>query len=284
MTTRLGIAAALCMLTAACGGNSGSGGNAAASKTFTYAAPTQSDGTASLVSAQLSGTLGSTSSPTADSAQGVANFSGVTSILLGSSGAALAPSSPQRALVSAKASAARALTSPGSAFDNPSCATVTATSVSMKDCTITITTTDTSGTTTETFHVDGTLSVTDANQTVTWDLTVSFNMSASASSMTLRAHEDGTLTVTATTIKGKMLSEMSVSENANGFSASFGVDESLDIDLTYTATPPCVTGGTLEAKRVWTQRPAGYTTAQLPDKGAKVTWTGCGQGTIAFSN
>jgi len=283
MTKRHGIAAALCVLTAACSGGTGAtGGNAAANKTFTYA-PAQDDARASTLSTELSGALSTTISPDATSAQSLADFSGVTETLLGTSGTFLRAATPaQRALVTGKAAAAGELTSTTSGgFDNSACVTVTATSVSMKGCTITID--DPASSTTETIHVDGSLSV--SNGTETWDLTVSFNIVSSGITETGRVHEDGTLTVTATTIKGKMLTEVSATASGNGVSESAGMAESLDIDVTYQTSPPppCVTSGTLEAKRVWTQRPAGFTAAQLPDKAAKVTWTGCGQGTIAFS-
>jgi len=283
MTKRHGIAAALCVLTAACSGGAGSGGNAAETKTFKYGAPSPaSSDQAAALSAQLS--LGTTSSLDASGAQSLADFSGVTEALLGTGAPSLlrAASPARQALVAGKAAAAGELTSTtGDVFDEPACVTVTQTSVSMKACTITID--DPATSTTGKVHVDGSLSV--SNGTLTWDLTMSANIVSSGITETARVHEDGTLTVTPTTIKGKMLDELSATVTANGFSQSEGVAESLTIDVTYQSSPPppCVTGGTLEAKRVWTQRPAGYTTTELPDKAAKVTWTGCDQGTIAFS-
>jgi hypothetical protein len=53
--------------------------------------------------------------------------------------------------------------------------------------------------------------------------------------------------------------------------------------VTYDKVNACVTGGTLEAKRVWVKRPSGESATSLPSKGAKVTWQSCGTGSIAFS-
>ena len=48
-------------------------------------------------------------------------------------------------------------------------------------------------------------------------------------------------------------------------------------------TSACVTGGSVEVKRVWTARPAGSTAADFKDVAAKITWTGCNALTVAHS-
>jgi hypothetical protein len=168
----------------------------------------------------------------------------------------------------------------GDAFDNPACVVTTTTSVTMKGCTITVADTGT----TNKVQVDGTVSFDPAKSTLDWDLTVTDAMSYPAQSVSLsvRMHESGTLTVTDTTIKGQFLAELSASGGSPAASTSLGVSEAVSIDVTYSGNPACVDGGTLEAKRVWTDR-GGASAAGLPDKAAKVTWTACGTGTIAFS-
>ncbi len=281
MTRRI-LVAAVAVGLAACGGSSSDGSNAAASKVFTYGGGVSADSTQmSAVQPQVTEALALKSSPDASTAQNLADFSGVTSALLGSSGVGYLQSSSspqQRAVALARAASGQLVSSGSNPFDDASCATTTTTSVKMANCTITFSESGFSGTAV----VNGSFVVASAGS-VTWDLAIQVNVSGSGFSGSGRYQQSGNLTVTADTVKGQMLAEIAVSASGNGQSASLDVAESLDMDLTYQSDPSCVTGGTLEAKRVWKTRPSGSTATDLPDRGAKVTWTGCGQGTIAFS-
>lgn len=287
MMKRIAVAVASCLALAACGGNSG--GNAAAGKTFTYGTPVAANSSQSYaLDAQVSGALALTSAPDATSAQGLAAGSALTTDLLGPSALGSATASPtqQRLLALGARAASRQLTSTvGDVFDNPACVTTTLNSVTMKGCTFT----QTNVYTTSKIQMDGSVSFDQAKGTLTWSLTVTdastFTYSGQSGSATVSAHESGTLTVTDTTIKGQILAELSASESSAGQSASMGVAEAVTLDLTYadaTVCPSRVTSGTVEAKRVWTDR-GGASAVQLPDKAAKATWTACGVGSIAFS-
>lgn len=306
MMKRTAVAVASCLALVACGGGD-SGGNAAAGKTFSYgasAATTSSQSSA--LDAQMSGALALKSAPDATGALNVAGVSGITSDLLGGSGVSIATASPeqQRALMAGRRAAlsqAAAGSSSSVAFENQAtCVVSSATKVTMTGCTLTIINTSTSvgaptsTTTTMTtkVQVDGSVSVDPSLGKLSWDLKLASTMTSSSTppavtadiSATVHFHESGALVVTDSTIKGDLLAEMSASASAQGQSLSLGVSEAVSLDVTYAGAgaQACVTGGTLEAKRVWTDR-GGESATLLPDKAAKVTWTACGVGNIAFS-
>ena len=281
MTTRIGLALALGAALAACGG--GNHGNAAAGKTFTYDAPVTATGSeASAIDASVTSAQGLASSPDESAAQSFADFSAVTSALLGGDPVglptAVSPGADARTALFVARRAGVAATS--GSFQNPGCVTKTLTSVTLSGCKVVATEADG---TTLTVTADGSLAA--ALDTLTWDLTVGVGLSGSPQGLVVNGsvHDSGKVTVTSTTAIGAMRREVNVTASASGQSASLGMDESLDFDVTHDPALHCVTGGTLEAKRVWTQRPQGASTAQLQDRGAKVTWTGCGIATVAFS-
>jgi len=284
MTKRIAVAVASC-LALACGGDSG---NAAAGKTFTYGTPVAATSyQSSAVDAQVSGALALKSAPDATSAQNLASVSDLTAALLGYSALGSATASPtQQRLLAIGARAASSQLTTG-AFDIPACVTTTVSSITMKGCTITVTDTYLGMTSKE--QVDGSLTFDQAKGTLTWSVTVvdvtTYSYQGQGGSISMSAHESGTLTVTDTTIKGQMLAELSMSGGSSAGSASLGVAEAVNVDITYADAAVCssrVTLGTVEAKRVWTDR-GGASATLLPDKAAKATWTGCGLGTIAFS-
>jgi hypothetical protein len=283
MTRTNALAIVVFVLAAGCGGGSSTHQNAAAAKSFTYGAPTTATAAQSgVLQTQLDTAIAAQNNPGGTSAMGLADFQSVTTTLLGDSGAALAVAgaSPvmQRALAGRAAIAGGTVTG----FDDPTCQTVTASSVTLKGCTTTIV----YGTTTERVSVSGSLALSNANQTLTWDLSIAVAVTDTSMGIgeTVNVHQSGTLTVTASTIQGSMLSETTANVTYGGMTFTFGFDESVNVDVTYAGSPPCVTSGTLEAKRVWTQRPVGAPASAYPDLGAKVTWTGCNVATIALSN
>lgn len=289
MMKRMTVALASCLAIAACGG--GSGGNAAAGKTFSYgAAGPASSLQTSAVDTQLSGALAVKSAPGADGAQSLGDFAGVTDALLGSStGVTLASAGPaQQQLVAAgrRAALSKALTSTSSVtFDNEAtCVVATTARVTLTGCTLTVVDPSASGK----VVVDGWAAYDPTAGKLSWDLSLASTLALTSftppGSATVKFHESGALAVTDTTFKGDFLAEMSVSATVQGQTETVAVAEALDIDVTYAGTPACVTGGTLEAKRVWTALPQGASAAQFPNVGAKVTWTGCGSALLALSN
>ena len=287
MTKHLTAALSCVLSIAACGGGGG-GGNAAEGKAFTYEEPVAASSTeASALQAQLAALLAFQGTPGADGAEALADFSAVTAALLGDSEVGLAQASStelqRRALQTGNVAAKARLGATSGGFDDPRCAVVSADAVGFDGCTVSLDSGDMQGE----LRVDGSVTLSTNRQAVAWDLTLTMDLrgmgDSSGFGATARYHRSGNLAFTETTLQGKSLAELSASASGNGQSTSASAAESVEVDLTYQASPPCVTGGTLEAKRVWTRRPAGASATELPDAAAKVTWTGCGEGTIAFS-
>lgn len=297
MTRRMTLAV-LCAAVAACGGSSGSGGNAAVSREFNYQTTSSPAGSSaqSAVQSSLTSTLALQGSPSAQNAQGATMFMGTTSALLGSptEGLSLAGTSgsvQQRALTRARSAFLSASDFEDLDFDE-ACVVSTSTSVTLNNCTVNINETDDGTTITGTVTANGSVTLTNANQTLTWDVTVSANVDVSASGGSGSGggsyHAAGTLTVTAPTdaadgtIEGNMTAELGFHASSGGQSLSIGVHESLALDLTYQSGE-CVTGGTLEAKRVWTDWSVPGESTRPSDKAALVTFTGCNTATVQLS-
>jgi hypothetical protein len=158
----------------------------------------------------------------------------------------------------------------GYGFDNPACLAMSPGLVRYQSCVVTMP----DGTV---MTVNGQFSL--SGDVFAWDLTVgvSLNDVEFGMAMTASNHLYGSITFGATTIVGRARSDMSGSVTMDGQNFRFGATTIADLDLQYTADPAfCVTGGTLELRRVWTRRPTGATAADLPDEGVKFTWQGCG--------
>jgi hypothetical protein len=238
------------------------------------------------------------SAPGVSSATSLVLFSGVTDAMVGAdafSVAAPAVAAQRNALARARSAALYSPTNYGTDFDNPECVTVTSTSVSLSGCKLTVTETSSSETATVTVTADGSVTLSNGNQTLTWDLTLAVSVTASGTGGSVSGggqfHAAGDLTVLAPTataegsVKGSMTSEASLHASAGGESISMRVDESLHIDVTYQTSPStCVTGGTVEAKRVFADWSV-PNVSRPSDKGAKITFTsgGCNTGTIQIS-
>jgi hypothetical protein len=284
MNTRRGLTLALATLLA-CGGTDAPR-NAAEGRTFQYGAPATATATeTSALHGALATAFDARTAPQTGDLQALADFSEVTATLLGDEGLGMAPAAFLRDGAPATALTLRgvARTLAGDpAFSDPACVVVTPTSVTLNRCAGTVT--DASGTVT--VHANGSLNV--SGDTLGYDLTLNVDatqVDAQAGNITASAsfHQAGTVTVKATTVTGHMARELAAQVSAQGQRVSFNVSETLDVNVTYDAAQGCVTGGTLEAKRVWVERPTGASAAQLPDRGALVTWTGCDTGTVAFS-
>lgn len=249
----------LIALLAACGGSGGASVNAAVAKSFTYAAPqapsTSEQGIATAAQGQLSATADFSAAPNADKATALVVFAEAI-VAAALNGPAVPMPHPSAVGFS------RALTQ----ADFSGCTTKTATSVTFKGCA-----TQQGGLTST---LSGTVSV--AADVVTWDVTGGVSgTSTNGITVNVNLHEAGNSSVTATKISGKALSESGGTVSGQGKSFSFGLATAVLMDLTYQSSPTsCVTAGTLEAKRVWTQKPSGV--SGVPnDAAVKLTWTGC---------
>jgi hypothetical protein len=293
MTKRMTLALVSCLALVACGGDDGPS-NAAVGKTFTYV--NSAPYAASSLDTSLAGTVAAGSASGAASTSVVGNADGLTAQVLGSSSIALATTPAQRnaLAVGARAAVRQFLASTTGEFayqfDDPACVSTTTASITMKGCTLTSSYTGTGYTETSKVQVEGALAYDASKGAFAWGFTVTdstaMTYSGQNASGNLALHESGTLTVGATSIQGEMLAEVSVSARSPQASASLGMSEAVIIDLTYDATCSTrITGGTLEAKRVWTDS-SGASAAGITDtsdKAAKITWTGCGQGKFQTS-
>jgi hypothetical protein len=246
-------AAVASLVLASCGG----GGNAAISKTFNYSAAQAPNANEQSAATSAQGAVSTTSTfnttPDSNNASliiGLADELAVSA--LGGSPVGASPIAQDPRLRHAMRNAVTA-----------DCTVVTATSVTFSNCTEME-----SG---YSFTLSG--NITAAAGTVTWDIHGAFTGSNNGISINLNLHQSGALTVTSTTVVGQALSEMSGSVSGQGQTVSFGLDTAAMVNLTYNQT--CVTSGTLEVKRVWSERPQGASGPDFADVAVKLTWTGC---------
>lgn len=277
------ILGALCALSLACGGDDEPD---PASRHFDYGAPAAptydeesaasqgeyilSDGAAyrssddPLVAEQAGGSL-----PSLPDSLGSALF-GDEAVLMG------AGAQPSKAIAAALGGGTLAPQAVGDGFDDPACATLVPGRITYSRCTI-------SGMTGVDMELSGWVSR--AGDVVAWDLDTTVTMTDVDFTFTTRMAATGSLTVTASTIRGGARSDVAAVGSADGMSFRMGYTTLADLDLTYQPAPSfCVTGGTLEVRRVWTERMAGMpTTGEYADQGAKLTWLGCGVVEVARS-
>lgn len=282
------LACSCALALAACGGSGKEAGNAAAGASFTYGSPSAATPTqAGALESSVASSSSFAAAPSADGGLLLSDPSAVTAALLGASGFGIgaAGSSPSLRALSAPGRGDGALTG---GFDNPACVTTTATGVTLSGCTITVDQVSGGVTIHAVVTVSGSVTYALATHVLGWDLRVGENVTITGTtSGTVQAslHLAGSLAVTDTTIVGHMASELLLTASANGLTMHAGVDESVDVNVTYTDAVTCATrviAGTVEAKRVWTARPQGATPADLPDAAVKITWTGCGTATVQY--
>jgi hypothetical protein len=132
-------------------------------------------------------------------------------------------------------------------------------------------------------------SITATANSVTWNITGNFSGSETNSSgqtitFNFNLHEAGTFTVTSTKVTGNATADFGGSISSQGQTINFGIATAVLVDITYQGgATPCVTSGSLEVKRVWTQRPAQASGAQYNDAGVKLVWSACNTFTVAHS-
>jgi hypothetical protein len=160
-----------------------------------------------------------------------------------------------------------------SGWDDEGCWTVTATSIQFDHCTISVSEDDSTMVT----AVNG--SMHRAAGHVYWDLTATMTITGTSDvgPMTIKYsdHATGDVTFDAGTIVGFERSDLSLSAKAPTESISMKVTYNVDLDLQYLADPSfCLTGGTLEAKQVWSEKPSNpeIDPADFVDQAVKLTW------------
>lgn len=248
---------------AACGG---SGSNAALSRSFNYGTPQAPDSSqqaaASSAQSSLSEAASFSTSPNATAGAVVIGFAdGLAALALGDASFGLAP---------------RGAGTRGSLreADISACATLTGSTVTFSNCSQSY-----AG-----FSESFSGTVSSVAGAVSWNISGTVSGSANGVSVNVAYHQSGNLAVTASKITGSALSDFGGSVSGQGVSVSYGFSTAVVIDLTYqTAPQSCVTGGTVEVKRVWTQKPNGVSGTAYDDAGVKLTWTGCNVVEVAHS-
>ena len=275
-TTHRWFGLGLSLLLGGCGGSDKPRENSAATASFVY-------GSTQGATSDQAGAMGATVSsidafraaPGTGAGLGATDAASVTGAFL--QGGPIGTFSPAEVGVTSSA-----------AFDVPACAVVTSGKVTFNGCSVTVSQSSGGSSTSGSVTVTGEVSLSADKQTLTWDLTHGVGLTMSGStplSMSGSMHSAGRVVATATTAVGSITSEVSLTVSGGGQTLSAALDESLAFDVTRSDTcASSVTGGTLEAKRVWTTRPAGATPAQLPDEGATVEWTGCGTATLRLGS
>ena len=258
-------AAGLLALAIACGNSE----NPALTKKFNYAAPAAPTAAEPAAANEMNGgAQDATTFSTADSSKGL------------------------RMMALAETLAAEALSGSGVPFSNaqqqqqvshalrtattvdPACTTVTATSVTFKNCSAT----ENGFTAT----LNGSLTVT--GSTITWGIELSASGSQNGVSINIGAHQNGTFTIGADKLTGHSLSDFGGSVSAQGQTVSFGLATAAVVDLSFQTTPTfCVSSGSVEVKRVWTQKPQGASGPEFADAAVKITWTGCNSVQVSHS-
>ncbi len=275
--------AALAALVAACGGGSGR-----VTKSFTYGAATPASGAS--LGAASSAEDGVTSAAQFQPSSGEsAAAAGASLVALPDSmdpaldatatalraTAATAESSEERMTAAA---AARLVSLTGGTLLSPGCWTATATSVTYDHCSVQLS----DATSNISVTLDGSISKNGGE--VKWNLTATLFGSADTSAFDAKVHYFGDLTVTATTLNGFAESDKSFSVSSGGRSVTLAWTTSADFEhLTFTDS--CITGGSLELKRIWTQKPSSgaFDASQLQDRALKLEWQGCGSVLVSRS-
>lgn len=283
MTTRWMLAAAACAALAACGGDDGVD---PAAVHFTYGAPVAATVGSSEQYAAEDGSLllsdGATLRAAGDAtAAEIASGSlpmipdDMASYVFDGGMVGMAPGGVDvKRVAGALAGNSFDRAALGDGFDDPGCVTASPGEVRYTSCVLTMPEQGMA------MAVNGTFGR--AGDVVSWDVTMTVTMTDVDFTMTSGNHLHGSITFGASTIVGQARSDQSVNAHVQGQSVRAGATTIADLDLEYVAGPFCVTGGTLELRRVWTRRPTGATSADLPDQGVKFTWQGCGQVLVAW--
>jgi hypothetical protein len=290
MSKRIAVALCACVL-AACGGGKDDHVNAAAGTTFSYAEPQQSLSTPSSASdaiESLAAFQTSSDEATAMAVQGAlmaVAFDAIPEDDFGLGGFAATTADP-RALVRDARSRTFA-TAFGSATAatqfNGECTAVAnaadgVTTVTFGNCQYT----DVSADGSMTLTVNG--KVVGRPGAVTWDVRYTVAFSSADARIAFAYHDVGDVAVTPATVVAHQEADIAASFSGGGQSASLALAQAVDLDVAIDSTCATkITGGTLEAKRVWTKRPSGASSTDVVNRGVLFSWTGCDLATVQFS-
>lgn len=119
---------------------------------------------------------------------------------------------------------------------------------------------------------------------VTWDLLETSSISLADSDSKTVYQLSGFLMFTGSTARGQARSDGHTIQSAGEAVVTMGWATLANLDVTLIASPFCVSGGTLEVKRIWTElaprMPPGW---PYTDGSFLFTWQGCGEITVARS-
>jgi hypothetical protein len=259
--------------------------------TFTYgagAAPTTTESSAA--TSGQSAALGATTLDNVSTGSAAGSLSSdsiltmpqdLGSTLMGNAGLAQAPA-PDRLTARTQQALAAGLsmmqgTPTADAIDYSTCITVTPGQI-----TYACHDSQTANGATTTVGLNGTLTRTVSSGTATyvWDITASLSESDSTGTGSASNHYTGNLAITATTVVGTSRVDLDASASARGVSDSLTVSHLANVNVTYASD--CITGGTLELRRVWVKKPQYVTGVDTNNYGVLFTWSGCGTVTVAW--
>jgi len=260
-------------LLAACGGGSGSGNNNnnnnnnnGTVRSFSYGTPAAAtpaqQGTATTAQTQLNGVVTATHGGQVINASGAPTL---TDTLAASLPALLAVPDPAEAEADPAGPVAAVRRS--SALSG-NCISVNGSTINYNNCSL-----SEPG---YTISLNGSLSST--SNAVTWTLTETYSYSASGYTLNGNANWGGTLQATGSTITGNGRSTYHYTGNYQNVNVSYDYTAAIDINLSYSASPFCINGGTLEIRRVVTTNNGG--SAPVHDAALKFTWTACNTYTV----
>ena len=160
-------------------------------------------------------------------------------------------------------------------FDDPGCVAFAPGLITYTACTVTLDTI--------VVRTDG--RITGTGPTLAWDLDVRMTDADPQYSMTITVDATGALTFGAGDVTGRARSDThAIFSGTAGPSVRLGYTTLADLDLDFVRDPFCVTGGTLELRRIWTERPLGAPTGgEYADQGILFSWQGCGTVLVARS-
>jgi hypothetical protein len=272
--TRKAMISAVAVLAAACGGS----GPERTTKNFSYESGTTTSASSLSAATDVAGGIqSSTQFRTAPDASAAASIVALPDALDGALDTTVlalqqglqAPSREERIA----ASAAARLVSAADTSVTAGCATATPTQVTFSKCSVSAS--DANGTFTVT--LDGTVSKASADE-VKWDLTATLSGTTLSGNATASVRYFGDLTVTATSIDGYAESDKKLTASGPSGNVTASVTNSVDFEKVVVDATGCVSGGSVELKRIASVSGASATgsgSANL-DRALKLTWQGCG--------
>jgi hypothetical protein len=289
MSKRIPVALCACVL-AACGGGKDDHVNAAAGTTFSYGAqqPASAPSSASDAIESLAAFQTSSDEATAMAVQGAlmaVAFDAIPEDDFGLGGFAATTADPKALVRDARSrtfATAFGTATAATQFNGECTAVANAadgvTTVTFGNCQYTDVSTDGSMTLTVNGKVVG------RPGAVTWDVRYTVAFSSADARLAFAYHDVGDVAVTPATVVAHQEADIAASVSGGGQSASLGLAQAVDLDVAIDSTCATkITGGTLEAKRVWTKRPSGASSTEFVNRGVLFDWSGCGIATVQFS-